>query len=78
MTPRAKQSNRRPTEGKGEIILSVPGEDGKPVHLRRGEVGRLEVLHDSWCPMLKGTGDCTCEPEYKLNVLPRRGGIMAL
>ncbi len=38
-------------------------------HLRRGRVHHIDVLHDDWCPRLRG-GDCRCDPELVLDGRP--------
>ncbi len=34
--------------------------------LRRGQVHQVDVLHDDWCPRLRG-GDCQCTPDLALD-----------
>ena len=34
-------------------------------------MGHASVLHDDWCDLLQGRGDCNCNPEVKLDA-PRR------
>jgi hypothetical protein len=28
-------------------------------------IQHVNVLHDSWCSLLKGTGECDCEPQIE-------------
>ena len=32
----------------------------------KGGVHMIQYLHDSWCPKLKGTGKCICNPDIKI------------
>mgnify|MGYP003339367231 CR=1 FL=1 len=35
----------------------------------KGKLIAVNVLHDDGCKKMKGTGDCNCEPEVKLEDL---------
>ena len=34
-------------------------------NIKRGHAYTIEVLHDDWCALLAGTGQCNCEPTLK-------------
>lgn len=46
-----------------KIIESI--NEGKLVG-HPGKVQILNVYHDDWCNLLKGKGQCNCDPEMKL------------
>jgi hypothetical protein len=50
-----------------KIIGDVTGKVEELSEGQRKLLGILEVtvLHDDWCKLLKGKGECNCSPEYK-------------
>lgn len=37
--------------------------------LEQGKIYHLKILHDNWCPKLRG-GTCVCSPDYKMEEVP--------
>jgi hypothetical protein len=38
--------------------------EDRPI-LRQAGVHHVQVLHDDWCAMLRGVGECNCNPEVR-------------
>ena len=30
--------------------------------VKKGSINEITILHDDWCPFLKGIGECNCNP----------------
>ena len=41
-------------------------------NIQKGKLYHIEVAHDDWCNLLKGKGECNCNPEYITKELEKR------
>lgn len=39
-----------------------------------GQIIPFSVMHDDWCRFLKGKGDCNCNPDFVLGIVPSTPG----
>ena len=54
-----------------DIVMTGKDKNGKTVHVHRGDLARMNVLHDSWCPLLNGGEICRCNPDTYLEIITR-------
>jgi hypothetical protein len=57
---RRRQRKHLPSYGRG--VIAACTEALAAGTMRPGEVYTVDVLHDDWCALLKGTGPCNCNP----------------
>lgn len=72
--PNKKKIPQAPRKSKSEPIMTGRDKNGRPVDVYRGDIARLVVEHDNWCPMLNGGTDCRCNPTQYLEIISRAGG----
>ena len=55
----------RPKRSKGyrERLNRKVARDLATGKIRCGTAYEIEILHDDWCNLIRGIGDCNCEPE---------------
>lgn len=63
-----------PTDCKHEPLMTGRDKNGRRVDVYPGDIARVIVQHDSWCPMLKNTGPCRCNPDSYIEIISRAGG----
>lgn len=34
--------------------------------IKPGSISQVIVKHDDWCELLKGTGECNCNPDIRI------------
>jgi hypothetical protein len=44
----------------GKILALYDSDPAPP-----GTIRHADVLHDDWCGVMRGTGECTCDPEVR-------------
>jgi hypothetical protein len=71
---RKKNIDQTSSNGK-DIVMTGKDQNGKTVYLRRGDLARMNVLHDSWCPLLNGGKVCRCNPDTYLEIIARGGSL---